>query len=229
MGACDLTLVHAPKYASGLPMTVNIRTKTRYDYSFIESAVLKIGNETFEVGSWGQYFLNGVESASLPATVSGFEIKHITASETVHHFEVAINSVETIIFKTYKDWVSVSFDRPLSSHFENAVGIMGGRGTGELLGRDGKTIFTDFNAFAEEWQVREDEPMLFQSVRMPQHPQKCIMPDPTKTGRRLGESIAYDAAAKACGAAGWSKDTIEMCIHDVMASGDLELAAAGAM
>lgn len=229
MGACDLTFVDAPKFAENMPMKINIRTKTRYDYSFIESAVLNIGEETFEVASWAQYFLNGVEGALLPNTIAGFEIKHTKASEKVHEFEVLVGEDEKIVFKTFKDWVSVTLIHPNVHRYTGSAGLMGHTGNGRLYGRDGQTLFTDYNAFAEEWQVHEDEPMLFQTARMPQHPQKCVMPDATKTGRRLGESIAYETAAKACAGAGWSKGTIEMCIHDVMASGDLEIAEAGAM
>ena len=83
----------------------------------------------------------------------------------------------------------------------------------------------DFQSFLY-LTVRQDEPMLFHTAREPQHPQACIRPEPTSTARRLGESIALDAATKAC--AGWDEETRANCIHDVMATGDLELASAGA-
>ena len=53
------------------------------------------------------------------------------------------------------------------------------------------------------------------------------MPGPTKESRRLGESIAEEAAATACGKY-YDGPEKELCIYDVMASGDLELAQAGA-
>ena len=62
--------------------------------------------------------------------------------------------------------------------------------------------------------------------REPQFPTKCTMPGPTKESRRLGESIAEEAAAEACGH--YDGAEMDMCIYDVMASGDLELAQAGA-
>ena len=85
----------------------------------------------------------------------------------------------------------------------------------------------DPNLLAAEWQVRNDEPMLFTTARAPQHPQACQLPDPTqKTGRRLGEGpISEEAAKMACVNAGSQR--LDLCIHDVMAIGDLELAAAG--
>ena len=82
----------------------------------------------------------------------------------------------------------------------------------------------DTNALGQEWQVRSDEPMLFRAARAPQFPAKCEMPDPTSASeqRRLGETVAKEAAKKACshkqGAA------FRNCAKDVMAFGDLELA-----
>ena len=56
----------------------------------------------------------------------------------------------------------------------------------------------DNNAFGQEWQVPVNEKMLFSAVREPQAPAKCMIPDVTKTVRRLGESVAREAAEAAC-------------------------------
>lgn len=102
---------------------------------------------------------------------------------------------------------------------------MGEFGTGKLLARDGVTVMDEPNTIGEEWQVRDSEDMLFQVARAPQYPGKCIIPNVTTTKtRRLGESITRDAAEKAC--AGWKENKI-LCIQDVIATGDLDLAAAG--
>jgi len=94
-----------------------------------------------------------------------------------------------------------------------------------MLGRNG-TLHADPIAFATEWQVLQDEPKLFMINRYPQHPMECVMPDPKKMkGRRLGESIAIEAAEKACDHWGDQKD---QCVYDVIAANDLELAEAGA-
>ena len=93
-----------------------------------------------------------------------------------------------------------------------------------MLGRDGTTILNDPNEFGQEWQVRTDEPKLFQnSERSPQYPQQCVLPDVKSVGRRLGHSVALKAAEEAC--AHWTKNKKE-CIFDVMATGDLEVALA---
>ena len=96
-----------------------------------------------------------------------------------------------------------------------------------MLARDGTTELSDPNEFGQEWQVRTHEPRLFQnSERYPQYPQKCVLPDLRAAGRRLGHSLALEAAEEAC--AHWTKNKNE-CIFDVMATGDLELAHAGAL
>ena len=39
--------------------------------------------------------------------------------------------------------------------------MMGRFETGEMIGRDGSTVFEDANAFGQEWQVLDTEPKLF--------------------------------------------------------------------
>ena len=97
-----------------------------------------------------------------------------------------------------------------------------------MLGRDGATLIDDPNAFGAEWQIKADEDMLFQASRQPQYPQECQLPVVEKESRRrrLGESIAVEAAEKAC--ASWPKLLMNACVHDVLATNDLELALAGA-
>lgn len=98
-----------------------------------------------------------------------------------------------------------------------------------MLARNGTTVIEDPNAFAAEWQVREDldGPMLFMTSRDPQYPEACVLPDANKKDsrhRRLGEGISREDAEKAC--ANWA-DNKEACIFDVMATGDIELAEVG--
>ena len=80
-----------------------------------------------------------------------------------------------------------------------------------------------FNLFST-LLVRHDEPMLFQSLRAPQHPQACQLPDPHKApSRRLGHTLARKAAEKAC--AHWEAHNKKACIHDVLATGGTAAAA----
>ena len=145
----------------------------------------------------------------------------------IHNFDVYVSSeAEHIVFKTFKDWVSVKVDRGLKMHFADSSGLLGSFLTGEKMARDGVTVLDDPIAFGNEWQVLDSEPMLFESARSPQYPAECKLPLMTEqTQRRLGETLAYEAAAKAC--SHWENKQ-DQCIFDVMASGDLEVAEAGA-
>jgi len=237
MGECDLHLLHAPYFdGPDRDLTIDIRTKIRYSYSYIESAVVKIGEDTLQVSSYGDYMLNGVSRADLAnATISDFPIVHSHPMERVHQFEIQVSGEEKIVLKTFKDMVSVNVQKAEAQRFHGSLGMMGQFETGKLMAPDGKTIISDPNALAAQWQVRQDEPSYFQVKRAPQHPQPCKLPLDGADGglegvkarrRRLGASvIERDAAEVAC--AGWPKEMKEMCVHDTMAAGDLGLAKAG--
>ena len=128
----------------------------------------------------------------------------------------------------FKDLVSVKMDNATMASFGASVGLMGAYPSGMKLARDGKTVMEDPDMFGQEWQVQQGEAMLFDSVRAPQHPQVCTPPGARKqTGRRLGEgSITEEAAEMAC--ADWKDEHKELCVYDVLAMGDLEVAQAGA-
>lgn len=199
----------------------------RNEYSFIEGAAVKIGNEVFEVASYGSSFLNGVADAEMPAAIFGFPITRTRKDKKSVTFKIHLGGNESITLGVYKDWVSVKIIEDGSFRYLGSEGMMGQFETGNLLARDGETILEDPLLMGQEWQVLASEPQLFQTVRAPQHPQQCEMPDLTKkTTRRLGEKIiTYEEAADAC--AHWPGDALEACIHDVMASGDLDFADAG--
>jgi len=79
--------------------------------------------------------------------------------------------------------------------------------------------------------VLKSEPSLYQAIRFPQHPEACIAPkDPTvakDNRRRLGEVAVTQAEAEAA-CAHWAEEQKDLCIFDVVAVDDLEIAQAGA-
>jgi hypothetical protein len=156
---------------------------------------------------------------------------HTQPTDKQHVFEVHLGGRERIKLKTYKDFVSVVIEQGLSKHFGKSVGLMGDFGMGHMIARDGKTVVDDANAFGQEWQVLDTEPTLFQTVRFPQHPQKCTMPTPKTTDmlrrRLLGASSVDELAAeKAC--EHWGEQGKDDCVFDVLTTGDLEMAMVGA-
>jgi hypothetical protein len=230
-GECDLVLIHSSAFGSGLGLDVHIRTKIRHGFSFISGAALRIGKDLLEVESQGVYWLNGVLSADLPNEFSGFAFSHTQPTDKQHAFEVYLGGRERIKVKTYKDFVSVLIEQGGGKHFGDSVGLMGDFRMGHMIARDGKTVLDDANAFGQEWQVRDTEPSLFHTVRLPQHPQQvCTLPPPKQANqlrRRLEESssVSQLAAEKACEHWGEGKDD---CVFDVLTTGDLEMAVEGA-
>jgi hypothetical protein len=240
-GECDLILLQSKHFESGMggdlgldvhirtQMRRDVRTQMRGDMSYISGAVLRIGSDILEVESLGVYYFNGVAGAELPNEFSGFKFLHKKPTAKQHVFEVHLGGKEIIKVKVYKDFVSVLIEQGASKHFGDSVGLMGDFAYGVKLSRDGKTVLNDANAFGQEWQVLDTDPTLFQTTRLPQHPQKCIMPSAkaTSTLRRRLEESSMDqlaAAEKAC--AHWGKG-MDDCVFDVLATGDLEMAEAG--
>ena len=226
-GECDLVFLNAPNFANGTGLTIHIRTTARAQFSYIESAVIKIGSNILQVNSWGDYVVDGVAMASMPAVISGFPVTHDKKSAKHHMFHIHLNEHKHIIVQTFKDIVSVKLNGPLvPEDYDGSLGLLGDFHTGEWIGRNG-TIILEADDFGKEWQVLDTEDMLFATARDPQYPMQCNMPDPNKAQgrRRLGESIAEEAANHACQHWGTRKT---QCVFDVMATGDIELAAAGA-
>lgn len=202
------------------------RTTIRHDYSYIETAAVNLGDDILEVSSWGDYALNGVEGASLEgASIGGYPVYHTQLTKKSHTFDVVVGKAENISIATFKDLVSVRFSGGYH-HYGSSSGIMGSF-NGTLLARDGTTVMLASDEFGQEWQVsaKEDEPMLFRTVRAPQAPlEKCRLPLPgTKQTRRLGEAdIPKEEAEEAC--AHYNGQRKAACVFDVMTIGDVDIA-----
>merc|ERR1712125_294065 len=84
-GICDLVLLHNPEFNNGLGMDIHIRTKKMKHWSYIKTAVIRIGNESFEVMAerkhnyyWNNRIAGDEEiytMKELPATISGYNIQ----------------------------------------------------------------------------------------------------------------------------------------------------------
>jgi cysteine-rich repeat protein len=227
-GECDLVFLHSSAFASGLGLDVHIRTQIRRDMSFITSAAIRIGTEILEVESQGVYYLNGEYGAALPNKFSGFAFSHTQLTKKQHVFEVYLGGRERIKIKTYNDFVSVLIEQGQIEHFGDSVGLMGDFGRGRMLARDGRTVLDNENEFGQEWQVLVTEPSLFQTPFLPQDNQECTLPSPmvqaSQLRRRLS-SIDHIAAEEAC--EHWGDGKAD-CVFDVLTTGDLEMAMAGA-
>lgn len=226
---CDLVLAHVPGFANGKGLDLHIRSKRmRAQYSYVERAVLRIGEDTLEVlgGPGNPFWINGLKGKPsvhgiLKDSIGGYPIKFKRMSKDLRRFEIALENGDKVIFKVYKDLVRAQLHAHDAENFGTAIGLMGQWPSGKKMNREGTTELTDYDEFGQEWQVIAMEPQLFHEVdgQVPQAPQKCEMPSATATKRRLAEStITLEEAQIAC--ARVAVDERDMCVFDVLAMED---------
>lgn len=227
-GACDLVLLLNPGFKNGLGMDIHMRTKFTRQWSYIDTAVIRIGDETLEVGGGGdknRYWINKVANGDLSKGISGFPISFEQVNSKQREFTVDLGGGEAISFKTWKDFVRVDTHNASPTNFGSSLGLMGTYSKGQKLARDNSTIIEDANEFGQEWQVLITELRLFHNLEGAQPPQKCAMPDAAKARRRLREStISKEDAEIAC--ARVSEQDRDACVFDVLATNDKDVAGA---
>lgn len=233
-GGCDLILVQAKSFAGGLGLDLHIRTKIRTWWSFIDSAVLRIGSDTLEVQGGRdnsvRYWINGVRghlpatntSAYLNSTLAGHKIHYKDFSAKTKQFRLDWGKDDSMSLETFGEFVRVNVRaKKGSKDFDGAAGLMGSHPTGSKVGRDGHLIWNK-NEFGQEWQVRKNEPMLFHNRNGVQHPEECLIPSKMNLRqgrRRLGEILSLEEAEVACGHVS-PDELFEACVSDVRATND---------
>ena len=235
-GGCDLVLLDNPEFMNGLGMTVHIRTKIETWWSYVESAVLKIGEETMEIQQ-DQFHLNGqpvkLEENWVVGHFSGLVTRYgkVEGGNTEAHIQ--IGDGEKILMKTYKGFVKVSIAKEGSEKYKGSHGLLGRFPDGKRVARDGVTFIEDVNAFGQEWQVTVDEPKLFHSYDdawVVPAGQKCAMPDssPAKQQlrqRRLANGMETETAEAAC-AHLEDEFSRKGCVYDILATQDMDMVGA---
>jgi len=224
-GMCDLQLIESNNFGNGLGLDVQVRTTQRSWYSFIDTAVVRIGNDILEVGTHGIHYLNGDAKIDFKKTLAGYPIKydkyHRGKGGKERVYQIQLGEHEYIHIRAYKDFLFVSLAPGVYMDLQDAVGLMGDWSEGKMLARDGKTVIEDPDRFGAEWQVQKDS--LFQNSRAPQFPIQCVAAPPVDMDRKLKESkVSRDDAERACST--WAGKHRESCIFDVMVTGDLDYA-----
>ena len=249
-----MVLTKSDGFHSGLGLNVFIRTtkvigRIQNGYSYISAAAIKVGPDIVEVQGNGSLIVNGnamfksKDDAVLEVAPGTFSLAKSINTNQEEKNHVAVG---TPIYDLYfNDDTGDKFSIQISTNkwemmFVNlfgtfpvdSVGLLGSPAHLPLFARDGKTdLRSDHNALGEEWQVRSDEPKLFQDkTYVPQHPARCIydeIEEKSNIRRRLslGDPISPEAAAEVCAQASDQKKTL--CIQDVIATGFLDLASDG--
>lgn len=221
-GACDLVLLQNRGFQNGLGMDVHVRTKFTLQWSYVSTAVLRIGNETLEVMGGcdkNRYWINKIEGADLSNGISGFPISFEQVNSHSRYFEVNLGGGTIIGIKTWNDFVRVAVEGAKPDDFDGSAGILGSFGDGDKIARDNETIVEDDNAFGLEWQVLASEPILFHNVEGVQSPQKCSLPKTSSIRRRLQEATTTKAEAEAA-CSHVSPEDLDACIFDVIVTHD---------
>lgn len=234
-GECDLVLTHSDGFHNNAGLDLHIRTTIQDYYSYIETAALRVGDTILEMHK-DYFYVNGVKhtEAELPFVFGG-EFKYtINEAEINKHekneqfdkkfYRVDLHEDSYVIFKFYKNYLTVSIDGH-PADFGDSTGLLGDFDHGEMWGRDGRMI-TDTQEFGFEWQVSPDEPRLFIDSRQPQLPyERCRMPTAAMSKQRKLRGVDLALSGQAAEACSSQQGTdLDLCIEDVMITGDLGLA-----
>ena len=220
-GECDLVLIDNPSFMNNLGLRLYIRTIRIKYFSYIERVALQIGSDVLEFANdVDNYLLNGVVPTEKKVSMAGqFEVRTYRRAVSVRLNESAKAKIDFYVKDNGMPYFNV--DAGGTDMFEGSVGLLGDWETGQFIARDGMTVVGGSEAHALEWQVRDTEPVLFQSIRAPQFPATCLPPK-KMLGKRLGDTHMRAKAEKVCAA--HKSGDIDNCIFDVMATRNMNAA-----
>lgn len=161
-----------------------------------------------------------------------FEEHH--SSPKKHVYRLDVSDWSYLRFKMYGAYLTVSVHAGHDEDFQGAVGLLGrypdGKSVTREEGGDRDAGSMSFNDFGMEWQVdpTRGDPMLFHTARSPQLPyERCSLPTAAHPWRRqlLRGGISHDQAMQVCRHHGVSLENLDLCVDDVLSTGEVDLAA----
>eukprot|EP00980_Cylindrotheca_fusiformis_P002567 scaffold609_cov130-Cylindrotheca_fusiformis.AAC.3 len=240
-GQCDMVLAKDDKFADGLGLDIQIRTKLVRFWSYIKNAAVRIGDDILEIEGTADsyltdennyYWFNFEYQAEL-TTIGGFPVKYHLKDPVMgkRWFEIDLSSKypgQKIVISSYKEFVKVDYQGATHASVGNAAGMLGNFLTGDFLARDGVTKMNDFTDYGNEWQVLPHDNMLFHDIEQPQFPEKCIEPEDPRGDRRrrLDESSVTEEQAEAACASLTDPLDRKDCVYDILATQDINMVGA---
>lgn len=232
-GECDLVLIHSEQFHNRAGFDLHARTTIDAFYSYIEAAALRVGDNTLELEN-EQFYMNGVKLAytDLPMTIGPegdyqYTVSLQTNDNHVKEILVDLNGHSHILFKFYKHFLTFTLSGA-AEDFGDSVGLLGQYGTGDMYSRAGEPI-QSFDAYGFEWQVNpKTDGQLFRKARAPQLPyESCRLPTAARPSRRAlrSDNVLHQQAQVACAQVENGHD-FELCVDDIMMTGDVGLALA---
>jgi hypothetical protein len=236
-----MVLTKDEQFADGLGLDVQIRTKLVRFWSYIKSAVIRIGDDILEVEGTAEQFLTeennrywiNFKYQGKLTTLGGFPVTYHVKDKNQGKkwFEIDLSSKypnQKIVVSSFKEFVRVDIQNATTTAFGKTVGLLGDFKTGKTLARDGATEFHDFADFGNEWQVLPSDDMLFHDVSKPQFPERCFEPEDPRgeRRRRLDESsVSEEQAEAACSSLTDPADRKD-CVYDILATQALDMVGA---
>jgi len=242
MGECDAVMLASKE------VDIHIRTTIKDFYSYIHTTAIRVGQSVLElsVGNKHIFYVNGEELTDddLPMELEGKYTLRLGDAVTrgIGTNYVLSMGKFTVKLRTLRQVMAVELVGSLDSFNEGTGGLTGKFPTGELLGRDGTTLFTKdgmfttirgvdepvCDSFGSEWQVSDSDPQLFRAVREPAWPAQCRFPDQSSARssiRRRLATIDVETASKACAEVHREdSNDFEFCVMDVIMLNDVEAA-----
>ena len=225
------------------PLDLHVRT-TMGSFSSITAMALRLGDTLIEVDPYSVHH-NGetIKWEELPLQTEAFYVTrayHINRPKRQagepqpikRYMDIVLNDKSTIhvsrtMLENSLDLISITIDGS-ATDFDGSRGLLGDYRTGDALGRDGRKMNGEWNAYGMEWQVLDTEPKLFKDKdRAPQLPDaQCKMPDFVMDSEMV-LSLAkkhpqlYMKAMIACARAA---ESLNDCMEDVMLAKDVKAA-----
>jgi hypothetical protein len=219
-------LQHA-EFDQGKGLAVHVRTTITDMYSFIEAVAVQLGGTSLEF--YPDHFIlhgNKVGLEDLPLSF-GDGLEYVLKEDPKNKKNVIIelNKQASISIQSHGKFMHVSFSGT-AQEYGNSVGILGDFSTGAMLGRNGQ-VMEDVLEYGFEWQVNHEDKVIFSEVRQPQLPfEKCRLPTQSLQARRRLNSAKNSALAAEAEAACNGLLDFELCISDILMTGDLGMVEA---
>lgn len=222
-GICDLVMLQSYNFMDGRGLDIHIRTAERDGTSYISTAVVQIGLDKLEIHQDGTFQWNDDADIDLPSTFGDASLNYTVVDGWLPIWDIVTPRGGRIYLQVFDTMVDVKLYGFTNEDVTDSVGLLGDFQTGFLMDRQGQWVF-DTDPFGLEWQVRDTDPLLFSTIRAPQYPTACAMPDPQAIARRLENSIISEQeATKLCADAGNHRNA---CIMDLRLFGNPETARA---
>lgn len=223
-------MAHSDIFLEGAGLDFHARTTIQDYFSYIEAAAVRVGETVMEFNN-DHFVVNGnmYSPTDLPMIIESdvklLIVNYVEENKPTKNrqsYQIHMGGSSSIILKFYKQYMTYKILGE-ARDFADSVGLLGDYETGAMISRDGSAM-ENFEEFAFEWQVNAMvDPKLFMEAREPQLPyEKCRMPTAPRPARRLRASnnnLLEQAAAACVGAS-----SVDLCVDDVVMTGDLDFA-----